>query len=229
MTQHTANLRDSAYDFKRLVWPAIRDWCGGGDVYPVEGVTSVPFAALLDAYSGIDAWRVDHNARGLQGIASRVQYGAAYSSFTVRESRPSGVETELAKRRRALAQPGEHWAFPAFTVQAYLSEPRTGELLYVCMIRTQALVSFINKHHATLPRRTNPEDGSQFIVVWCEELLEAGITLWEHPSNGAASLAYHQEEVAEAAQAVERHPVQCYECFGQLIDPDWCHQCGTFQ
>ena len=89
------DLNDSAFEFHRVVWPAIRDLCGGGELIPVESVTETGFARQLDVAAGIDAWQL-HTSEGLRGLASRVQWvsGSAWNTFTIRRQRDSGTATE---------------------------------------------------------------------------------------------------------------------------------------
>ena len=177
MPDFRSNLWDSAFDFERVVWPAVQEWCGGGTLIPVEVAQESHLATALDVLAGVDSWRVVGG--GVQGIASRVQYGHVYRTFTVRESRPSGADTELAKRVRAILNPKEHYLFPAFTVQAYVERRRTGQLLYVCMVRTEELFRFILDSSDSLTRRRNAADGSVFIVVECDRLRAAGADVFE--------------------------------------------------
>lgn len=97
MTEYPAlihkNLSDSAADFKNIVWPSIctSPLIGGGEIIPVELNTSSSFAIELDLLAGIDAWHVLENKRGMRSVASRVQWGIDYQSFTIgyKPSNPS--------------------------------------------------------------------------------------------------------------------------------------------
>jgi len=145
------DLGDSASEFLRAVWPKIKPWMGGGELYPVEAVTHDGFDKHLDTLSGIDAWQIKHN-HGIRGIASRVQWidpnnpkHKRFDTFSIRTKRPNGAETELAKRMRVIRDPDGGWLLPEFTVQAYMSEPkREGDLLSVAVVRTRAL--FVRAH-----------------------------------------------------------------------------------
>lgn len=136
------DLTDSAYDFARVVWPAIRPWLGGGEVTPVESVTSEGFQKDLDAMAGIDAWHIMRDQHAIRGIASRVQSdGNAWNTFTIRLSRNYGrsFDTEYRKRLHALQNAERGFLLPHVTAQAYLSAPRTGQLMSVAMARTSDL------------------------------------------------------------------------------------------
>lgn len=136
-----------------MVWPTIKGWCRGGELVPVESVTSNDFASQLDMLSGIDAWQVAEGLAGMRGIASRVQYGTSYDSFTVRTTLPSGADTELQKRQAALADPDAGWLYPALTVQAYVKD---GTLLTAAMVRTKDLIPLATQRLADGYQRPSP-------------------------------------------------------------------------
>lgn len=135
------DLSDSAYDFQRVVWPVVQRWLGGGEVRAVEAVAHSGFDKELDMLSGIDAWHVLKQEHAIRGIASRVQpTDRPWDTFTIRMSRPSGVDTEYQKRLHALNNADRGFLLPHITTQAYVSKPsRYGELLSVAMIRTVVL------------------------------------------------------------------------------------------
>ncbi len=132
-------LKDSARDFANIVWPAICNFplVGGGQLVPVEAQTGSELAQALDVLAGIDAWQI-HDGRGMRGLASRVQWGKAHNSFTVRVRSCTGVQTEYHKRLLAMENPQEGYLWPHLTVQAYLDQPG-GTLLSVAVIRTDKL------------------------------------------------------------------------------------------
>lgn len=99
MTDAETLIRHSNADFERIVWPQIKSICGGGAIIAVEGVTQDAFARTLDVKSGIDVWQV-HATDGVRGIASRVQWGPDYRTFTIRKRLRSGGDTEWHKIQR---------------------------------------------------------------------------------------------------------------------------------
>lgn len=117
------DLTASASCFKDIVWPAIRDVCGGGYVVPVEGVTVTDFAKTLDTLSGIDAWHVV-DGLGVRGIASRVQWGKDWGTFTIRKSRANGAKTEWHKIAEARDSIRRGFVRPHLVVQAYVNGTR---------------------------------------------------------------------------------------------------------
>ena len=175
------NITDSAFDFIRVVWPAIKSKCGGGELIPVETVTDSKFTKLLDIKAGIDAWQA-HQEKGIRGIASRVQWGCKFKSFTQRALLPSGVETEIHKRLRTFRNKNGY-LFPYLTIHAYLCAPRReGELIYICVVKTEDLYQYIDyriKNNIPLDRQINPEDGNKFDIIWVNELKKYGIKVHE--------------------------------------------------
>lgn len=174
------DLSDSAFDFLRVVWPAVKGACGGGELVPVEAVTATDFAKVLDMQAGIDAWQVVDRC-GMRGIASRIQWGAkCWSTFTIRFSRTSGARTEYAKRCWALEHPNQGWLIPSLTVQAYVEARRTGTLLGAGLVRTKDLFDYVREE----PRgeMTDPDAqwflqstyNAQFIVVPWIKYRESG-------------------------------------------------------
>ncbi|WP_363796694.1 hypothetical protein ABU614_15560 [Lysobacter firmicutimachus] len=134
-------LSDSASDFRDIVWPQIAalPLIQGGDIRPVEAVAEKNFRDELDLLSGIDAWQILDGRTGMRGIASRVQWGQAHSSFTIRTRVASGQETEFHKRLRAIRNIEEGHVYPHLTVQAYLDQ-RKGRLLAAAVVRTKELI-----------------------------------------------------------------------------------------
>jgi hypothetical protein len=167
------DLGRSAKDFRDIVWPRIASWCHGGELVPVEAVTEGKMARALDTLAGIDAWQVV-DGQGVRGIASRVQYGLAYDSFTIRVQRPSGAPTEMHKRLAALERPGEGWLLPALTCQAYL-DSRGGTLLSVGLVRTRALYRAVQEAlRRGAPLHVSPSR-EKFIALFWTELKESGM------------------------------------------------------
>jgi hypothetical protein len=166
------DLSRSATDFACVVWPHIAPWLGGGELVPVEAVGDPD---MLDIYAGIDAWHLEGNAHRMRGIASRVQYPPnLYASFTIRSSRTSGAETELAKRLEALYHPERGWLLPAITVQAYVAG---GALIGAGCVYTRDLYLFVAGGRPGLDYlvKTNGDDANEFYAVWWSCLREHGV------------------------------------------------------
>lgn len=174
-------LSASAADFRRLVWPRIAPWLGGGNLVPVETVTDSRFAAQTDMLAGVDAWHVD-SSRGMRGIASRVQWcESPWNTFTVRMWRSSGKPTEIDKRRFALNDARGGWLFPIFTVQAYVWPKTDGQLLSVAMMFTHDLVRLVDCDFG-YEKATSSGDAGFRVVTW-HEVEQAGC--WIRTASGS--------------------------------------------
>jgi hypothetical protein len=110
-----------------------------GSVYSIENAKN-EILIWMDMYSGIDMVR--KNNTGLQGIASRVQFGQAYNTFTIRSERHTGAKTEMSKRLEQIAQ---GYFYPAFTLQAYFDDRIYMNLLSIAVIKTVDLYAAIAK------------------------------------------------------------------------------------
>lgn len=175
------NLSDSAHDFKNIVWPEIQSLVGGGRLEAVEGVSNVDFALDLDLLAGIDGWQILGN-RGMRGIGSRVQWAGVHDSFTIRYSVESGVETEYAKRLRAIrSRASEGLIYPHLTIQAYL-DGRGGNLLSAAIVETEELFEYVawlvetdaisdENNRKKFGIRFNSQDKSEFIFVTWQHLV----------------------------------------------------------
>lgn len=175
-------MTDSAQDFRALVWPRIASTplVNGGEIRPVELLTADQLPIPVDTLAGIDAWQVSHRQGFMRGIASRVQWGVCYSSFTIRTRSVFGQETELHKRWRALQHSADGYLYPHLTVQAYVDQ-RQGKLLAAAAIRTRCLIEaaialtgtagLLDKPNRAYGLRRNP-DGSQFLFMTWAYLIE---------------------------------------------------------
>lgn len=162
------------------MWPAIRPALGGGELLPVEAVTTEQMRTDLDILAGIDAWHIVRREGGIRGIASRVQAdGNRWDTFTIRYKRATGSETEFDKRMRAIRQSHRGWMYPHLTVQAYLSADRE-TLLSWGVVNTRELYLYVdrellNDRNPGIQIRSNGQDGNQFIAVLWSRLRNAGI------------------------------------------------------
>ena len=128
-----------------------------------------PILKLLDTKSGIDYIR--ENKHGLQGIASRVQWGNAWNSFTIRYKRHSGTETEFEKRKQQISN---GYFYPAFTLQAYFDNRTDNNLLSIAVIKTTDLYKFAEEYPNYV--RQNKSDNVFKIVFW-SDLIQKGYSL----------------------------------------------------
>jgi hypothetical protein len=148
MQLNVANdLSDSAFDFERVVAPAILPLLGGGELVSTESVTAEGFQKDLDTLAGIDGWHLIKGKSLVRGLASRVQWcDKAWKTFTVRLSRDSGAETEFSKRLRAIENPDTGYLYPHLTIQAYIESPRRGgQLLGAGIVKTKDLITLCDR------------------------------------------------------------------------------------
>lgn len=168
-------LSDSARDFQDIVWPRISTTplVGGGVIRPVEAVAEKDFKDELDLLAGIDAWQIQYSPTAIRGIASRVQWGPCYESFTIRTRLPSGNETEFQKRLRAIENSDKGHIFPHLTIQAYLDQ-RQGRLIGAAAVSTRQLIEtaavLIENKERLQPRKDfygfiSNSDGTEFLYM----------------------------------------------------------------
>jgi hypothetical protein len=159
--------------------------CGGGDLIPVEFAETVDsMRDALDMKAGIDAWQiVNGSSGGMRGLGSRIQpVTRSWESFTLRCSLPSGFETELDKRMRAVFRPSEGWLMPHWTVQAYVTAyGRDVDVFAVGVVDTRSLIHHVCECRETRGKcsqtRSNRSDGNKFIPVFWEHLAECGVPI----------------------------------------------------
>src|SRR5258707_12338511 len=116
---------------------------------------------------------VDEHGR-MRGLASRIQWGDNWRSFTVRLERRTGLKTEKEKRISAFLQPQAGWLLPALTIQAYLTRPKPGgHLIEAGVIRTADLLDHMIRNPCPRARR-DPEDGVMFEPYFWDDLAGLG-------------------------------------------------------
>jgi hypothetical protein len=128
-----------------------------GDIISIEESDN-SVLLLFDKYSGIDYLRKDN--LGLQGIASRVQFGHPWNSFTIRTKRHTGSKTEYEKR---IEQIKNGYIYPYFTLQAYFDNTTNLNLLSICIIRTIDLY-FELENNSKIKEKTS--DNEFKILFW---------------------------------------------------------------
>lgn len=137
----------SARDLKQLVWPAIKHFAGGGELFSLEEIADDWFRSHLDLTAGVDALQITDDGKAPRLIASRVQWPPKgkrrYDTFTARRSRSSGRETETAKRIAAIRDPRSGRVVPAITIQAYVDEREPRSLISAAMVSTEDLYAYL--------------------------------------------------------------------------------------
>lgn len=160
----------SAAYFRSQVWPLFADRLGGGELVPVESVTDSEFAKLLDTQAGIDGWQAVSTG-GVRGIASRVQIGTCWESWTIRSHLSSGRPTERDK----LINADITLLRPSFHIQAYTESLHLPPAGAAC-IRTADLIRLLMV--STDGEMTNPVDGNRFVPVWWSDAIVQGYQVW---------------------------------------------------
>ena len=169
------DLSASALDFSRVVWPALAPKLGGGEIVPIEAVSHDGFNKELDTLAGIDAWLVRRSKAAICGVASRVQWGRAWNTFTIRISRPSGASTEYEKRLRAIDSRDHGLLYPHYTIQGYVEDPKgVGDLLSACAVRTLDLFTLARRLYERgefTNVKNNPRCGWGLRTAYSKEVL----------------------------------------------------------
>lgn len=184
MTTFRRDLNESSHDFIHVVLPRLRKMgVITGDVIPVEAVTTQEIARYLDMLAGIDLWLIEEK-NGITGLGSRIQWGpSTYNTFTIRETRSTGVETELSKRLRAIHSAGQY-IYPYWSSQAYITKrparvngelESQGDLLSVGIARTEDICHMVVEGLGT--RLRNP-DGNTFVAVSWERVRCLGYIIY---------------------------------------------------
>jgi hypothetical protein len=170
------DLDGSAQDLVDVVWPAVSALCGGGVLYSLERAYGLGWIATLDACSGIDAFQIPPPGNVLRGLASRIQYGRYYPTFTLRYKRSSGATTEFEKRLYAIRHIAQGYIYPHLTIQAYMSHPQ-GQLLAAAVTETRSLYLYAERYREDPSRvyeQRNTSDGKSFLVVPWESYQRLG-------------------------------------------------------
>lgn len=167
-----ADMDWSSILFMSEVWPAIQaKYKKTGNLLQMEGRPDIELARALDIRSGIDGWEMTADG-GMRGVASRMQEGRAWNSFTVRMTRRSGAETEYAKRKKAI-ESDKGLIFPHLTVQAF-AETKTGPVISIGICKTKDLIKFIDDGL----HETRPTDNATFAVCYWRKMIENGVPVW---------------------------------------------------
>lgn len=142
---------------KPILKTLLSDW----DIVQVEGEDNAA-CKILDQSCGIDYLLTSPKSSLILGIASRVQYGKNYRTFTVRKSRESGVLTEYQKRQQAISLGA---IYPKYTMQAYVQGE---EIDGLAIVRTADLIEFINRGYAEEKSTLSDKVGQAtfFVCKW---------------------------------------------------------------
>ena len=137
-----------------------------GNFEVVEGVTEDEMARTLDMLAGIDVWHFDKRF-GVRGVASRIQYGKSWDTFTVRKSRESGALTEYEKRTYAIKN---EFLYPVLTFQGYISNDVP---LSFALTKTKDIFWMIDNGYSRLKKTGKSQIGqAEFYVVDWQRMVD---------------------------------------------------------
>jgi len=115
----------------------------------------------LDIFAGIDL--ISIFGGNIRGIASRVQWGTDWRTFTVRYRRRSGKETEYEKRTRQIEDGA---LYPYLTMQSYFDNRTDNNLLSIAVCRTMDLYKFIIENPELCIKRES--DNIFYVIKWVD-------------------------------------------------------------
>lgn len=166
------DLSESTKMYSSYVAPVINRLIKGYMI-TVEGRTEDELAHLLDTSAGIDLFNI--RPEGIAGVASRIQKGRNWRTFTVRFRRDSGAKTEYEKRVYAIKN---GLLYPLFTFQAYVDDNR---LAGMAVVRTVDLMEYIKDERPIL-RHTGDDKigGASFYAVEWDKLRRCGYKVAEY-------------------------------------------------
>lgn len=166
MIDFETNLKRSSAVFEKLFKDKLESILGGR-IEIVEGVTTYDMASRLDMLAGIDLWHYDEH--GIYGIASRIQFGKCYGTFTIRKEVESGAKTEYEKRKYAI-QYG--LLYPKLTFQGYVE----GDVIQgFAIARTKDIIWMIDHGYCYVSHTGADQKGqASFYVVKWHDIKEKG-------------------------------------------------------
>ena len=153
----------------------------GGSLVLLE-MENERIAKWFDMYSGIDALNIINGQ--LRGVALRCQWTSRpWDTFTIRYSRPTGVDTEYQKRTAAIFGKSG-LIYPYLTVQAYFDDRVNPKLLSFSIIKTEDLYTYITNNLDAIEKKSTKE-GQVFLNVPFQTLEKAGckMTTWKEKSG----------------------------------------------
>lgn len=176
--QWKSDLSWSSRAFLEFAWPAVEKHCGGGRLEMVESTSAEGFVRDLDVLAGVDAWQLLDDRGYMRGVASRMQAGADYRTFSIRRTRRSGTRTEFAKRLEAIKAAAHGALYPALTVQGYVATRDQGPLLSVAVCRTADLYLYIEANEPRIP--VKPTNNATFFCPTWKSLQAGGVDVRVH-------------------------------------------------
>jgi len=167
----TIAIAKSSKQFEEICVPELKKLTGC-EFMCIEGNHSIESQRMLDIMAGIDSWMYKEKY-GVIGIASRIQKGINWETFTVRKSRESGTKTEFDKVSKAIENGS---IYPFYTVQAYIKDSKI-EGMAIC--RTKSLYQLIkDKKYKIRQTGANQDGQSIFYAVKWSDFKEGEINIF---------------------------------------------------
>ena len=158
--------------------PIIQKLLPGWTLSVVEGISDNKICTLLDLDCGIDY--LLHRESFVFGLASRVQYGKNWRTFTIRKMRESATKTEYEKRKSAIAVEG---IIPKYDMQLYV-DSNNEEILGLAIAKTKDLIEFIECGYAEEKATGMDKIGqAKFYICSWDKLKELGYTVLEYNAD----------------------------------------------
>lgn len=173
------SLKKSMDAYRKYVRPVIGRFIAG-ELIVIEGKTDDEIAQMFDTCASIDIVRKDE--RGLAGVASRIQFGHNWRTFTIRLQRDSGARTEYDKLAYAY---DNHLLCPKFTYQAYIEN---GVLTGLAVTETANLLDYIAKCNPKVRHTGSSQIGqASFYVCPWDDMRSKGYKVLEYSHNSACN------------------------------------------
>ena len=156
------DMNKSSIIVKEKINPIIETLRPGWRVFSIEGEENT-LSKILDMNCGLDYLLHSKNFELVYGIASRIQYGVNYRTFTVRKTRESHTKTEYEKRKISIACDS---IYPKYTMQAYIVD---NEVQSLAIIQTKDLIEAIELCRYSDIKKTHSDKVGQaefYICKW---------------------------------------------------------------
>jgi hypothetical protein len=154
--------------------PIIKNLLNGGRIIRIEG-SDEEICKFLDTKCGTDYFQYYQYYDLTVGVASRVQYGKNWRTFTVRKERESGNLTEFEKRKVAIENGG---IYPFLTMQIYVVD---GDINGIGIAKTKDLIEYIESGYANVTHTRSDKIGQAgFYYCQWDDFKEKGYWLKEY-------------------------------------------------
>ncbi len=168
------DMRKSSGIVNKKIQPIVAQLWRGWKLLPVEGETN-EVCKILDMSCGVDYLLYSEDFSFVYGVASRVQYGKNYRTFTVRKERDSKAVTEYEKRVSAIHNKA---LYPKYTMQSYIVDEN---VIGLAIVKTADLIDFIGLGRADVMSTNIDKIGqAEFYVCKWDLMKDYGYTVLEY-------------------------------------------------